>query len=161
MDAAVKSFHLSLSPTSSSSLTRFRPHEIQCQSRSFQILLYIVHPPLLWASKGRFPVIFQSWTMDGHLSLFILAIWQYHVIFLFRTVFSAISCPDLTRTSTLLTLSIYLIRSIRRNHRFSHAFWLISMAVVKFRVLLPYSNVCITAAFYLSIYVYRTTSIAP
>ena len=84
--------------------------------------------------------------MDGHLSLFILEICPYHFIFLFRTVFSAISCPVLTRTSALLTLSAYLMRSIRRNHRFSHAFSLLSMAVVKLQVSLPYSRIGITAA---------------
>src|SRR5271165_611330 len=84
--------------------------------------------------------------MDGHISLLILEICPYHFILLFRTVFSAISCPVLTRTSTLLILSVYLMRSIRRNHRFSHAFSLFSMAVVKLQVALPYSRIGITAA---------------
>ena len=46
MDAAVMSCHLSLSATSSSSLTRFRPVVMAYrQSSSFQILLFIVHRP--------------------------------------------------------------------------------------------------------------------
>ena len=124
MDAAVMSFHLSLSPTSSSSLTRFRPvvmpyNDKLALFKSFSILS--IHR-CFGRPTGRFPVGFQLWTMDGHLPLFILEICPYHFILLFRTVFSAIACPVLTRTSTLLTLSVYLMRSIRRNHRFSHAF---------------------------------------
>ena len=79
--------------------------------------------------------------------MFILEICPYHLILLFRTVFSAISCPVLTRTSALHTLSVYLMRSIRRSRRFSHAFSLFSMAVVKLQVSLPYSRIGITAAF--------------
>src|SRR5271165_1989657 len=82
--------------------------------------------------------------MDGHLSLLILEICPYHFILLFRTVFSAISCPVLTRTSTLLTLSVYLMRSIRRNHRFSHAFSLFSMAVVKRYFSYSYKSATVT-----------------
>ena len=148
MDAAVLSFHLSLSPTSSSSLSRFRPVVMPYNDKlvlfkSFSILS--IHR-CFWRPTGRYPVGFQLWTMDGHLSLFILEICPYYFILLFRTVFSAISCPFLTRTSALLTLSIYLMRSIQHNHRFSHAFSLFSMSVVKLQVSLPYSRIGITAA---------------
>ena len=119
-------------------------NSIQRQASSFQIIFYIVHPPLLRASNRSFS--FQLWTVDGQLSLFILEIGPYHFIFLFQTIFSAISCPVLTRTSALLTLSVYLMRSIRRNHRFSHAFSLFSKAVVKLQVSLPCSRFGITAA---------------
>ena len=132
MDAAVMSFHLSVSPTSFSSLTQFRPVVMSCNDnpalfKSFSILS--IHR-CFGRPTGRFLVGFQLWTMDGHRSLFILEICSYHFILLFRTVFSAISWPVLTRTSTLLTLSVYLMRYIRRSHRFSHAFSLFFMAVV-------------------------------
>ena len=97
MDAAVMSFHLSLSPTSSSSLTRFRP-VVKPYTSSFQILFYIVYPPLLWASNRSFscwlPIMNFGWP-----PLFVHSgdICPYHFILLFRTVFSAISCPGLTR----------------------------------------------------------------
>ena len=134
MDAAVMSFHLSLSPTSSSSLTRFPPvvmpyNDKPALFKSFSILS-------IYRSFGRptghFPVGFQLWTTDGHLSLFILEIHvcPHHFILLFRPVFSAISCPVLARTSALLTLSVYLMRSIRHNHRFLHALSLFSKAVL-------------------------------
>ena len=56
MDAAVMSFHLSLSPTSSSSLTRFRPVVMPYNDKPalFKSFLYVVHPPLLWASNRSF-----------------------------------------------------------------------------------------------------------
>ena len=142
MDAAVMSFHLSLSPTSSSSLTRFRPVVMPYNDKlalfeSFSILS--IHR-CFGRPTGHFP--FKLWMT----SLFLLAICPYHFILLFRTVFSAISCPVPTRTSALLTLSVYLMRSIRRSHRFSQAFSLFSMAVVKLQVYLPYSRIGITAA---------------
>ena len=69
MDAAVMSFHLSLSPTSSSSLTRFRPVVMPYNDKlalfSFQILFYIVYPPLLWVSNRSFscwlPIMNYRW----------------------------------------------------------------------------------------------------
>ena len=142
------SFHHSLSPTSTSSLTRFRPvvmpyNDKLALFKSFSILS--IHRCVGYPT-GRFPVGFQLRTMDGHLSLFILEICPYHFILFFRTVFFGISCPVLARTSALLTLSVYLMRSIRRNHRYSHAFSLFSMAVVKLQVSLPYSRIGITAA---------------
>ena len=91
------SFHLSLSPTSSSSLTRFRPvlmtyNDKLALFKSFSILS--IHRRF-WPPIGRFPIGFQLRTTDGHLSLFILAIWPYHFILIFRTVFSAISALSL------------------------------------------------------------------
>ena len=99
----------SLSPTSSSSLTRFRPvvmpyNDKLALFRSFSILS--IHR-CFGRPTGRFPVGFQLWTMDGHLYLLILEICPYHFFLLFRTVFSAISCLVLTRTSALLTRSVY------------------------------------------------------
>ena len=69
--------------------------------------------------------------IDSQLCDSIFAAYIQACIILFRTVFSAISCPVLTRTTALLTVSVYLMCSMRRNHRFSHAFSLFSMAVVK------------------------------
>ena len=69
MDAAVMSFHLSLSPTSSSSLTRFRPVVMPCNDKlalfKSSSILSNVHPPLLWASYRSFscwlPIINYGW----------------------------------------------------------------------------------------------------
>ena len=136
------SFHLSLSPTSSSSLTRFRP----------VVMPYNVNPALFKSFStlsihlcfgrptGRFPSGFQLCTMCGHLSLSILTTCPYHLILLFRTTFSAISCPVLARTSTLLTISVYLMRNIRRSHRFSmHSIFIFLFHLLDFSsyVLLP------------------------
>ena len=76
MDAAVMFLNLSLSPTSSSSLTRFRPvvmpyNDKPALFRSFSILS--IHR-CFGRPTGRFPTGFQLWSMDGHLSLFILEI---------------------------------------------------------------------------------------
>ena len=97
MDAAVMSFHLSLSPTSFSSLSRFRPVAMPYNDklalfRSFSILS--IHS-CFGRPTGRFSFGFQLWTMDGHLSLFIMEICPYHFILIFRTVFSDnfLPCP--------------------------------------------------------------------
>ena len=69
MDAAVMSLHLSLSPTSSSSLTRFRPvvmpyNDKLALFKSFSILSN-VHPSLLWACNRSFscwlPIMNYGW----------------------------------------------------------------------------------------------------
>ena len=142
------SFHLSVfHQLLESNLVSSCGNAIQCQSRSFKNLLYIVHPPLLWTSNRSFscylPIMNYGWpaffvhSCDMAIPLHLL----------FRTLFSAISCPVLARTSTLLTLSVYLMRNIRLSHRFSHAFSLFSMAVVKLHVSLPHSKIGITTAF--------------
>ena len=111
----------------------------------FKTFTNTAHPPLLWASNRSFscwlPIMNYGWP-PLHVHSEDMSI----PFLLFRTVFSAISCPILTRTSALLTLSVYLMRSIRRRHRFSHAFSLFSVAVVKLQISLPYSRIGITAA---------------
>ena len=91
---------------------------MQWQTSSFQILFYIVHPSLIWASNRSFscwlPIMNYGWSPlfvhSGDMAIpTIVEIDSF--ILLFRTVFSAISCPVLTRTSALLTLSVYLMRS--------------------------------------------------
>ena len=77
MDAAVLSFHLSLSPTSFSSLTRFRPvampyNDKPALFKSFSI--FSIHR-CFGRPTGLFTVVLQLWTMDSRPSLFILAIW--------------------------------------------------------------------------------------
>src|SRR6202142_3981377 len=148
MDAAVMSFHLALSSTSSLSPTRFRPVVMPCNDRP--ALFRSFSTPSNHLSFGRphslFPAGFQLCTMYVHLSLFILVICPYHFILLFLTVFSTIFCPVLARISMLLTLSVYLMRNMRLSHRFLHAFTLFSKVVVKLQVSLPYSKIGITAA---------------
>ena len=69
MDAAVMSFHLSLSPTSSSSLTRFHPVVMPYNDKLalFKSIskLSNVHPSLLWASNRSFscwlPIMNYGW----------------------------------------------------------------------------------------------------
>src|ERR1700690_423257 len=106
MDAAVMSFHLALSSTSSLSPTRFRPVVMPCSDRP--ALFKSFSTPSTNLSFGSphslFSAEFQLCAMDVHLSLFILVRCPYHLILLFLTVFSTISCPGLARTSRLLTL---------------------------------------------------------
>ena len=77
MDAAVMSFHLSLSPTSSSSLTRFRTVVMPYKPALFKFFSILSIHRCFERPTGRFPVGFQLRTMDGHLSLLILDMCPY------------------------------------------------------------------------------------
>ena len=145
MEAAVMSFHLSLSSTSSSSLTRFRPVIMQYNDKlalfkSFSILLSIHR--CFGRPTGCFPVGFQLWTMDGHLSLFILEICQKKIVHTISFSFyeqCSLLFPALFLLAPLHCL-LYPYISCAVSDAvigFSHAFSLFSMTVVKLQVSLP------------------------